>query len=116
MSEVGRAWRPHPRVVVRGEGDGAIALHLGSQQYFELNATARFVWDRLVAGASPEAVAAEMAETWALAPSEASEVVHELLAELEAEGLLVAEGGDRRPERWWRRLASATRRRIRPGR
>ena len=37
-------YRKHPSVELRADGDGAIALHVDSGEYFELNHSARFVW------------------------------------------------------------------------
>ncbi|MCB9686660.1 MAG: PqqD family protein [Alphaproteobacteria bacterium] len=96
-------WRRHPRVVLRGEGDGAIALHLDTQQYFELNGSARTVWDALEDGVEADHLASRLIDVYGIERGEAEEVVDELLTALLREGLVVLDG-ERRRDRWRRRL------------
>ncbi|MCA9488538.1 MAG: PqqD family protein [Myxococcales bacterium] len=98
-----RTWRRHPRVTLREDGEGAIALHLDTQQYFELNASARTVWEALEAGVDDDHLASRLVDVYAIDRGEALEVVDELLTALLGEGLVILDG-ERRRDRWRRRL------------
>ena len=99
-------YRVHPSVVLKPDGDDAVVLHLGTHQYYELNGTARFVWERLAAGASASDLVRALAHQYALPTETAEGTVTELLQSLVAEGLVQVVGGRRR-DRVWRKLFGA---------
>lgn len=98
----------NPSVEVRPDGDGAIALHTGTREYFELNASARFLWDQLDGGATADALVDRVIAAFDVEADEARPMVIELLEHLVAEGLLLHDGTRvRRRDRVWRRLFGA---------
>ncbi len=99
-------YRVHPSVVVKPDGDGAVALHLDTQQYYELNGTARLVWDHLAAGACAADLARALVDRYEVPAAVATDTVAELLQRLVAEGL-VEPVGERRRDRVWRKLFGA---------
>jgi hypothetical protein len=86
------AARPHPDVMSRQMGDGAVLIHLGTNRIYETNATGARIWELLSAGCDRD------------------EVIHRLIAEYEIDeptvvnqvdemmGVLLAEGLFRRGE------------------
>ena len=70
-------------------GDTAV-LDLGSQNYFTLNETGAWLWERLEAPASAEALAEALAEVYDVGPEMARASVEALLDELVREGLVVS--------------------------
>lgn len=98
-----RTFRRHPRVVVRDEGEGAIALHLDTQQYFELNGSARTVWEALDDGTTSADLVEHLVRTYDIDHDTALEVVEELLAQLVREQMVEIQG-ERRRDRLRRRI------------
>jgi len=108
---VSARYRKHDGVEVRPDGDGAIALHVASGQYFELNHSARFVFAELDRHDTIDALATRVVDHFGLGMDEAEEAVRELLETLLAEGLVTHDGPEpvapereSRRTRWWRRL------------
>lgn len=83
---------------------GSTLLDLDSGEYFNLNPTGALVLQRLLEGDSPAQAATRLSEEYDVGPEEADQDVAELVATLEAAGLIeTAAGGDRRPRRGLRR-------------
>jgi hypothetical protein len=100
----GSRWIIEPDVSVQPDGDAAFLLSLRTNQYYELNATGRRVWDLLVAGRTPDEIASDLSSAFAVDPRTARESVDDLLRALSAEGLVVAPGTPPRGLRRWLRL------------
>jgi Coenzyme PQQ synthesis protein D (PqqD) len=84
-----RRYRIHGDAVIRPDGTSAVVLHLGTNQYYELNATARFVWETLAPeGATAGELASSLAASFDVDPAEAEALVAELLSTFEAERLV----------------------------
>lgn len=96
-------YRRHPSVELRDDGDVAVALHVGTGQYFELNGSARYVWERLDASPTVDALVADVVAAFSIAEDEARDAITELLQALLADGLVILEG-ERRRDRLWRRV------------
>lgn len=96
-------YRPHPEVACRPDGDGAVLLHVGRGLYFELNPTARFVWEQMADGATVQELVHEVVRAYDALDDEARALIVELLGALERDGLVLREG-EGRARRLWRRL------------
>jgi hypothetical protein len=94
----------NPSVEVRPDGSGAIALHLDTREYFELNASAWFVWQHLEDAPTAAVLGARVTEHFDTPLAEAGVMVDELLDTLVGQGLVRREGAERRRDRVWRRL------------
>lgn len=98
-------YRRHPAVRLREDGEGAVALHEDSHQYFELNGSALTVWRLLDEHPTIPALSAAIASRHEADAAEVDLLLRQLLPQLEADGLVVREGGkERRRDRIWRRL------------
>jgi hypothetical protein len=93
----------HPSVELRKDGDGAVALHVDRNQYFELNASALFVWERLDTSPTVDALTTDVVDQFNIAEAEARSMITEVLETLESEHLVHREG-ERRRDRLLRRL------------
>lgn len=83
---------PHPQVLFTELDDGTgVLLHLETKFYFTLNATAVFVWKALGARSfeSRRALAEAMTAEFRVDLETAERDIEELLAELEADGLIL---------------------------
>lgn len=95
--------RLRTRVSTADTDHGSALLDLDSGEYFNLNPTGALVLRRLLDGDSPEQAARRLAEEYAVAEEEARKDVADLIAELEAAGLIETIGAEtRRGGRWWR--------------
>ncbi len=74
--------------------DESVLLHLEAQQYYSLNETGHRIWQLLARGRAPGAIAAALAEEWALSEAEALRHVRSFLQELCEEGLVEEVRGD----------------------
>jgi hypothetical protein len=80
---------PHPDVVVRRVEERAVLFHLSRGQTFALNETGARFWELLSEGHGESAALARMIEEFDVAEEELSREVHDFLALLEREGLVV---------------------------
>ena len=88
---------PHPKytakpdvVTTEIEDTELVLLDLKTRRYYTLNETGMFIWHRVEKGVDTSEIANEFAAAWHLPAEEAHDVVLKLLAELETEGLVVA--------------------------
>lgn len=79
---------PAPEVIFRALDDGAVLVHLGGNQIYELNETAAHVWMQLAGGAGEEAVVASVVETFDVDAETAAREVRDLLTQFIEKGLL----------------------------
>jgi hypothetical protein len=70
---------------------GAVIIHLGTNRYFSLNATAAVVWNRLDAGDTTDTIAAALARDFKIDDLTAREAVSRTIAQFEEAGLLFVE-------------------------
>ena len=68
----------------------SVVLHVGTKEYFRLNATGQSIWKLLEQGASADAVSASLAEEYTISPAEARTEVLRLTSELRDAGLLIS--------------------------
>jgi hypothetical protein len=87
----------HPGVELRKDGDGAVALHVDRNEYFELNASALVVWERLDESPTVDALTADIVARFDIAEAEARTMIRDVLETLQAEGLVHREGERHRP-------------------
>ncbi len=89
------SYRPRSQVVSTTiEEDESVLLHLEAQQYYSLNETGHRIWQLLARGRAPGAIAAALAEEWALSEARALRHVRSFLQELREEGLVEEVRGD----------------------
>jgi Coenzyme PQQ synthesis protein D (PqqD) len=87
-------FRPASSQVLSETLDGeAVVINLETGLYYALDPTATEIWDAARAGESRAAIATALASRYSAAPGEIEAAVDDLLAELEAEHLLVAIDG-----------------------
>ena len=80
---------PHSAVVSTTiDEDESVLLHLERQQYYSLNETGSRIWRLLTEGHDPDAIAAAIAEEWAIAESDARCHVRSFLRELDEADLV----------------------------
>jgi hypothetical protein len=77
-----RPIRPHPDVVFRVLGDGAVLVNLANNRIFELNDTATAAWTRLVQGDSRDAIAAALTAEFDVDLRTAIDAINTLVADL----------------------------------
>ena len=82
--------RPDPNAVLRRVGGGAVLVHLGTSQVFELNDTAARVWELVSAGAAKPAIVETLASEYEDARGSIARDVDELIDLWIARGLLSA--------------------------
>jgi hypothetical protein len=68
---------------------GAVIIHLGTNRYFSLNATAAVVWSRLDAGEDSSTIAAALARDFKVDDATARDAVSRTIAQFEEAGLLL---------------------------
>ena len=89
------SYRPRSQVVSTTiDEDESVLLHLEAQQYYSLNETGHRIWQLLARGRAPGAIAAVLAEEWALSEAGALRHVRSFLQELCEEGLVEEVRGD----------------------
>jgi predicted ArsR family transcriptional regulator len=82
-------YRSHSAVVSTTiDEDKSVLLHLERQQYYSLNETGSRIWQLLTEGHDHDAIAAAIAEEWAIAESDARCHVRSFLQELVNAGLV----------------------------
>ena len=74
--------RPHPDVVFRVLGDGAVLVNLATNRIFELNDTAAAAWTRLVRGESRDAIASALTAEFDVDLKTALEAIDTLVTDL----------------------------------
>jgi Coenzyme PQQ synthesis protein D (PqqD) len=68
--------------------DGIVVLNLATSRYLVVNDSGRFLWERLLAGATARQLSEQLVEQYAIEPGQAEADVDDFVAELEATGLL----------------------------
>ena len=68
---------------------GAVIIHLGTNRYFSLNATAAVVWSRLDAGEDSAVIASALARDFKIDDVTARDAVSRTIAQFEEAGLLL---------------------------
>ncbi|WP_263791968.1 PqqD family protein [Salinibacter sp.] len=90
------SYRPRSQVVSTTiDDDESVLLHLEAQQYYSLNETGHRIWQLLTRGRDAGAIAAALAEEWALSEAEALRHVRSFLQELEEANLVEETSGDK---------------------
>lgn len=69
--------------------DGTVVLNLHTKRYYSLNETATFVWARLAAGATVDALVDALLERYRVEPEHARDAASRVLRELEGHRLVV---------------------------
>lgn len=69
----------------------AVLMHMGTASYFSLNPTGARIWQLLTAGLSPAAIAAQLAEEYAVTSAQAHQSVLTLVGQLVEQKLLLVE-------------------------
>jgi hypothetical protein len=70
--------------------DGIVILNLATSRYLVVNDTGKFLWERLLVGATTRQLSDELVDAYAIGAEQATADVGDFVAELEATGLLVA--------------------------
>ncbi len=78
-------------VVAQPVGDQLILLDLHGNAYFSLNASARFMFERLSQGLSPDSIVDEAARTFAATPEQLASDLSELIEALKSYHLVEAD-------------------------
>ena len=81
---------PHPDAVLRRVGDGAILVHLGSGDVYELNDTAARAWELVATGRSASEIVSQLVAEYNGPGDAIGEDVHELFAFLARHNLLTS--------------------------
>lgn len=85
--------KPHPRVLLTKLGDeSGVLLHLDTKNYYTLNPTGVFAWERMVERgvADADALVDDLLEAFEVDREQAASDVRTLLDELTSEGLIEA--------------------------
>jgi coenzyme PQQ synthesis protein D (PqqD) len=82
-------YRTSPDTACAAVPGGAVIIHLGTNRYFSLNATAAVVWSRLDAGENTATIAAALARDFRIDDETAQNAVSRTIAQFEEAGLLV---------------------------
>jgi hypothetical protein len=85
---VGANYKTSPDTACAAVPGGAVIIHLGTNRYFSLNATAAAVWNRLDAGETTDTIAAALARDFHIDDLTAREAVSRTIAQFEEVGLL----------------------------
>ena len=80
--------KPNPDVLFRRLGDDMVLFHLGSDRFFELNATGARFWELLTAGHDVDDALQLMREEFAVDPEELEREATALLEMLRRENLM----------------------------
>jgi hypothetical protein len=78
-----------PDVVFRILGDGAVLVHLPSNEVYELNATGSRVWALFEQGLDLEGIVASVVAEFDIDPATARHECARLLTDLQSRGLLL---------------------------
>jgi Coenzyme PQQ synthesis protein D (PqqD) len=81
-----------PHVVAETLGGEATIVDLDSGTYYALNESGSLIWDGLIAGADPAAIAGTLASAYELEAADASRAVDRLVERLNAAKLIVSDG------------------------
>ncbi|MBD0329388.1 MAG: PqqD family protein [Thermoleophilia bacterium] len=84
----GRTLRPHPDVVSREVGEGAVLVHLRTNRIYNLNRTGAAVWRLLEQGRDLDEAEAELLQRFDVEAGELRADVARLVRELSAAGVL----------------------------
>jgi len=87
---VSRALRPHNDVLARAFEGKLVLLHLGTGEYFTLNAIGATVWNSLGSGATEPEITSRVCATYETTEEEAARDVGAFLEMLTANGLILA--------------------------
>jgi hypothetical protein len=82
------AVRPNPNVIFRRLGDEIVLFHLGSDRFYELNATAARFWELLNGGNDGPQIQEKMLEEFAIDPAQLAGEAEALLDSLRHEDLI----------------------------
>jgi hypothetical protein len=88
-----RPLRPSVHVVAQQLGAGTVLINLQTNQIYELNRTARRIWELIVAGLDRAAISERVTEEFDVTSEEADREVERLLALFEAERLIADDDG-----------------------
>jgi hypothetical protein len=88
-AEHGTAYRTSPDTACAAVPGGAVIIHLGTNRYFSLNATAAVVWSRLDAGEDAATIAVALARDFKIDDVTARDAVARTIAQFEEAGLLL---------------------------
>lgn len=93
--------RPSPDALICRHGDTATLLSTRSWQYFGLNATAAWIWDRLAEGHAPRTIAERLAADTGASVETVRADVGQLIARLRHRGFLDPESRTAATPRRW---------------
>jgi hypothetical protein len=85
--------RPNSHVLCRQVNDGAVLIHLETNQIYDLNRTGYRIWQLLQEGSDPSAIEDRLREEFEVDPAVAANELRALLERLTSEGL-IEEGTD----------------------
>jgi Coenzyme PQQ synthesis protein D (PqqD) len=85
----GGSYRTSPDTACAAVPGGAVIIHLGTNRYFSLNATAAVVWSRLDAGEDVATIAAALARDFKIDDVTARDAVARTITQFEEAGLLL---------------------------
>ena len=80
--------RPNAHVLCRQVKDGAVLIHLETNQIYDLNRTGFRIWQLLQEGSDPAAIRDQIRHEFNVDPAVAATELHALLDRLSSEGLL----------------------------
>lgn len=83
--------KPSPDVMCRQLGDGAVLIHLETNQIYELNATAHRIWALVQAGLTGAAIRTRLQEEYLVEPGRAGPEIEGLLAFMGRERLITGD-------------------------
>jgi hypothetical protein len=86
-----KSYHKNQHVVTTELEDGAILLNLNTKYYYNLNETGLSIWQALDETGIPEAIIAKLTHEYDIDKKEASACLHELLEDLEKEGLIIGD-------------------------
>lgn len=81
-------YRTSPDIACATVPGGAVIIHLGTNKYFSLNATAALVWSHLDAGEHSTTIAAALVRDFRIDDETAQNAVSRTIAQFEEAGLL----------------------------
>ena len=83
-----RPLSPAPDVVARRLGDGAVLVHLPTNQIFELNETGARVWELIAGGQTLAAMTQTLVDEYDVDPADAEAKIKSVVDDLSAAGLV----------------------------
>jgi hypothetical protein len=90
--EDGARFRVSPDVKASEHAEGVVLIHLVKGTVFSTNCVGAMIWNGAVERRSVQQVAAAISNRFHLPPQDVEQDTEEFLAQLAAEGLVVAEG------------------------